>query len=350
MPISITRAAGGRFPERLQRASVRATLGVLYAALAAVFVAAPAAAQAPAWPAHPLRIVVPFPPGNAGDVTARAIADKLTGSLGQPIVVDNRPGAQGAIGVAAVAQAPADGYTLLVTSLSPLVITPSVTRRPEYDPMKDLAPVALIGWTGMIMVAPRSFPADTIAALVAHARSHRGQLSYASLGSGTLSMLTMELFKQAAAIDLLHVPYKGSSQALTDLVGGRVDLMFDGMTSSYGQVKAGNLKALAVSATRRSAFAPEIPTLAESGVPGLKNFDVVGWTGMLAPAHTPPAVIDRLNAKVARIMQQADFKARVASQSLDIYAPQTPAQFGTFMREELGRWGAIVKALNIEPE
>ena len=317
-------------------------------ALAAVIFAGSASAQQ--WPARPLRIVVPFPPGNAGDVTARAIADKLAQRLGQPVIVDNRAGAQGAIGVAAVAKARPDGYTLLVTSLSPLVITPAVSRTHDYDTVKDLAPVALIGWTGMILVAPRQFAAASVAETIAYAKAHPGALSYASLGSGTLSMLTMELFKQSAGIDLLHVPYKGSGEALTDLTSGRVSLMFDGMTSSYVQVKAGNLKALAISATRRSVFAPELPTLAESGVAGLKSFDVVGWTGMLAPARTPAAIVDRLNTELGQIMQQPDFKTRVAAQSLDLYTPRTPAQFGDFIRQELARWGGIVKALNIQPE
>jgi tripartite-type tricarboxylate transporter receptor subunit TctC len=317
-------------------------------ALAAVIFAGSASAQQ--WPARPLRIVVPFPPGNAGDVTARAIADKLAQRLGQPVIVDNRAGAQGAIGVAAVAKAQPDGYTLLVTSLSPLVITPAVSRTHDYDTVKDLAPVALIGWTGMILVAPRQFAAASVAETIAYAKAHPGALSYASLGSGTLSMLTMELFKQSAGIDLLHVPYKGSGEALTDLTSGRVSLMFDGMTSSYVQVKAGNLKALAISATRRSVFAPELPTLAESGVAGLKSFDVVGWTGMLAPARTPAAIVDRLNTELGQIMQQPDFKTRVAAQSLDLYTPRTPAQFGDFIRQELARWGGIVKALNIQPE
>jgi len=333
--------------------ALSARLAVL--ALRALLVTAPAAAAAAdgstaaaAWPARPLRIVVPFPPGNAGDVTARAIADKLAQALGQPVIVDNRAGAQGAIGVAAVAKAAPDGYTVLVTSLSPLVITPWVSRSLDYDTQRDLAPVALIGWTGMILVAPRDFPPGSAGEVIAYAKAHPGTLGYASLGSGTLSMLTMELFKQSAGIDLLHVPYKGSSQALTDLVGGRVSLMFDGMTSSYGQVKAGNLKAIAISATRRSAFAPELPTLSESGVAGLRSFDVVGWTGMLAPARTPAPIVERLNAEIAQIMQQAEFRSRVASQSLDLYPPQTPAQFGQFIQRELARWGGIVKTLNIE--
>ncbi len=313
----------------------------------AALLAAPLA-WAQAYPAHPVRIIVPFPPGNAGDVTARAIADKLGQRLGQAVIIDNRAGAQGGIGVDAVAKAAPDGYTLLVTSLSPVVITPAVSKNLPYDSMRDLAPVALIGWTGMILVAPVQFPAGTVPELIAYIKAHPGQVSYASLGSGTLSMLTMEMFKRAAGVDILHVPYKGSSQAITDLIGGQVGLMFDGMTSSYGQVRNGKLKALAISARRRSVFAPALPTLGESGLPGLKDFDVAGWTGMLAPAGTPKVVVNRLNAEVNSIMLQPDFKQRVASQSLDLYAPETPQQFGAFIQAELVRWKALAGDLKIE--
>ena len=315
---------------------------------AALLFAAATPAPAQPWPAKPIRLIVPFPPGNAGDVTARSIADRLAQKIGQPVVVENRAGAQGAIGVDAVAKAPPDGHTLLVSSLSPLVITPHVNQNLPYDPLRDLAPVALIGWTGMILVAPVTFPAGNVQELLAYAKANPGKLSYASLGAGTISMLTMEVFKQAAGLEILHVPYKGSAQALTDLIGGQVPLMFDGMTSAYAHVKSGKLKALAISASKRSALAPEIPPLAETGVAGLKDIGVEGWTALLAPAATPKAVIDRLNAEVNQMMLDPDFKARVNSQSLDLYAPSTVAQFNDFMRREHARWGAAVKPLKIE--
>ena len=316
------------------------------AAAALLLAATPAPAQP--WPSKPIRVIVPFPPGNAGDVTARSIADRLSQKIGQPVVVENRAGAQGAIGVDAVAKALPDGHTLLVSSLSPLVITPHVNQSLPYDPLRDLAPVALIGWTGMILVAPVTFPASNVQDLLAYAKANPGKLSYASLGAGTISMLTMEVFKQASGLEILHVPYKGSAQALTDLIGGQVPLMFDGMTSAYAHVKSGKLKALAISATKRSALAPEIPPLAETGVAGLKDIGVEGWTALLAPAATPKAVIDRLNAEVNQMMLDPDFKARVNSQSLDLYAPSTVAQFNEFMRREHARWGAAVKPLKIE--
>ena len=306
-------------------------------------------ALAQPWPSRPIRIVVPFPPGNAGDVAARAVADRLALRLGQPVLVDNRAGAQGAIGVEAVAKAPPDGYTLLVTSLSPLVITPAINKSLPYDTLRDLAPVSLLGWTGMILVTPASFPGNSVQDLIAHVRANPGKSSYASLGSGTLSMLTMEIFKKAASIDILHVPYKGSAQALTDVIGGQVPFMFDGMTSSYGQVKAGKLKALAISTRKRSTFAPDLPTLMESGIPNAKGLDVEGWTGMMAPAGTPKAVIDRINAEVSIIVQQPEYRARVGAQSMDVYPPGSAAEFGEFLKAELAKWVETVRPLKLEP-
>ena len=318
--------------------------GVLGTLLAATC----ASASAQAYPSKPIRVIVPFPPGNAGDVTARAIGDKLSQRLGQPVIIDNRAGAQGAIGVDAVAKSTPDGYTLLVTSLSPVVITPSISKNLPYDPQRDLAPVALIGWTGMILVAPVQFPASNVQELIAYIKANPGKSTYASLGSGTLSMLAMEMFKRAAGIDVLHVPYKGSAQALTDLIGGQVTLMIDGMTSSYGQVKSGKLKAIAISAQRRSVFAPNLPTMGESGVAGLKDFNIAGWTGMLAPADTPKPVVDRLNSEVNQIMQQPDFKERTTTLGLDLYPPTSPEHFAAFIKEELTRYKETSKALNIE--
>ena len=302
------------------------------------------------YPSKPIRLVVPFPPGNASDVTARAIADKLGERLGQPVIVDNKAGAQGAIGVDAVAKATPDGHTLLATSLSPIVITPSVSRNLPYDPIKDLAPVALIGWTGLLLVASPQFPVNSVNDLVNFAKANPGKASYASIGQGTLSMLSMEAVKHAAKVDVLHIPYKGSSQALTDLIGNQVSVMIDGMTSSYAHVKAGKLKALAIASGRRSVFAPEVPTLSESGIPGLKDFDVTGWTGLMAPAGTPKAVVDRLNSEVNQIMQTPEFRSRVAALSLELYPPSSPEQFGTFLRRESQRWGSLTKALNITAE
>jgi tripartite-type tricarboxylate transporter receptor subunit TctC len=326
----------------------RQSIFIFAGALGLLFCAAPALTLAQAYPSKPIRVVVPFPPGNASDVTARAIGDKLSQRLGQPVIIDNRAGAQGNIGVDTVAKATPDGYTILVTSLSPVVITPSVSKTIPYDPQRDLAPVAMIGFTGMILVASAQLPVNNTQELIAYIKANPGRITYASLGSGTLSMLAMEMFKRATGTDILHVPYKGSAQALTDLIGGQVTLMIDGMTSSYGQVKGGKLKAIAISAQRRSAFAPSIPTMAESGVPGLKDFDIAGWVGMLAPAGTPKPVVERLNNEVNLIMQQADFRERAAVAGLELYPPATPEVFAAFIKNELARYRETSKALNIE--
>jgi tripartite-type tricarboxylate transporter receptor subunit TctC len=312
------------------------------------YVTAIPAVAADAYPSKPIRVIVPFPPGNAGDVTARAIGNKLSIRLNQPVIIDNRAGAQGNIGVDAVAKAPSDGYTILVTSLSPIVITPSVSKNTPYDPVRDLAPVAMVGYTGMILVAPPQLPANTVPELIAYVKAHPGKVTYASLGSGTLSMLAMEMFKQAAGAEILHVPYKGSAQALTDLIGGQVTLMIDGMTSSYGQVKGGKLKAIAIASKDRSEYAPNIPTMAESGVPGLKNFNIAGWVGMLAPAGTPKPIVDKLNGEVNAILNQPDFKEQAGTAGLELYPPATPEQFAAFIKDELGRYREVSKALNIE--
>jgi tripartite-type tricarboxylate transporter receptor subunit TctC len=317
-------------------------------ALAAAFSIFSGVFAAEAWPTKAIRIIVPFPPGNASDLAARALTDRLAQRLGRPVIVENRAGAQGAIGVEAVAKAPADGYTLLITSLSPLVITPHVSKDLTYDALRDLAPVARIAWTSLILVATPSFPANTVQELIAYGRANPGKLTYASLGAGTISMLPMEVFKHATGLDILHVPYKGSGQATVDLIGGQVPLMFDGMTSSYGHVKNGRLKALAISATKRSVLAPEIPTLRESGMSGLNDTGVEGWIGMLAPMGTPVAIIERLNAEVNLTLEQADFKTRANGQSLDVYAPSSAAQFSAFIRKEHAYWGAAVKPLKLE--
>ncbi|MEO8857905.1 MAG: tripartite tricarboxylate transporter substrate binding protein [Burkholderiaceae bacterium] len=318
-----------------------AALGLLLCTMAP-----PALAQS--YPTRPIRVIVPFPPGNASDIAARVIADKLSQRIGQPVIIENRAGAQGAIGVEAVVKAPPDGYTLLLTSLSPLVITPSVSKNIPYDTQRDLAPVARIGYANMMLVTALTVPASTVAELVAYIKANPGKLSYGSVGAGTLSMLAMEMFKQATGTDVLHVPYKGSAQALTDMIGGQVTMMIDGMTSSYVQVKAGKVKAIAILSQQRSRTAPSVPTMAESGLPGLKDFDITGWVGMLAPAGTPKTVVDRLNTEVNLIMQQSDFQERAGSAGLELYAPSTPAQFGEFIKTEQAHYRDTAKALHIE--
>jgi len=292
--------------------------------------------------------VVPFPPGNASDVAARALSDKLSQRLGQPVIVENKGGAAGAVGAEFVAKAAPDGYTLMITSLSPIVISPHINKKLPYDALKDFIPVARIGYTGMILVVPTNFPVNTVPELMAYAKNNPGKLNYASVGAGTLSMLTMEVFKKSTNTDIQHVPYKGSAQAMTDLIGGTIPLMFDGMTSSYSHVKAGKLKALAISAAKRSELAPEIPTLRETGITSLLDVSVDGWTGIFAPQGTPVAVVNFLNQEINKVLEDPEFKKRANGQSLDVYTPSTPAQFTDYVKTEYNRWSDIIKPLKIE--
>ena len=305
-------------------------------------------AWAQAFPNKVVRIVVPFPPGNASDVAARALSDKLSQRLGQPVIIENKAGAAGALGAEFVAKAAPDGYTLMITSLSPIVISPHINKKLPYDALKDFVPVARIGYTGMILVVPTNFPANTVPELLAYAKNNPGKLDYASVGAGTLSMLTMEVFKKSTNTDIQHVPYKGSAQAMTDLIGGTVPLMFDGMTSSYTHVKAGKLKALAISAAKRSELAPEIPTLRETGITSLLDVSVDGWTGIFAPQGTPVAVVNFLNQEINKVLEDPEFKKRANGQSLDVYTPSTPAQFTDYVKTEYNRWSDIIKPLKIE--
>lgn len=330
-----------------RRSFMQASASVSILASASGWFAAPAA-WAQGFPAKPVRIIVPFPPGNASDVAARALADKLSQRIGQPVIVENKAGAAGAVGAEFVARSAPDGHTLMITSLSPMVISPHINKNLPYDALKDFVPVARVGYTGMILVVPTSFPVNTVPELIAYAKNNPGKLSYASVGAGTLSMLTMEVFKKSTQLDILHVPYKGSGQAMTDLIGGTVPLMFDGMTSSYAHVKSGKLKALAISASKRSELAPEIPTLRDTGISSLLDVSVDGWTGVFAPAGTSSAVVAYLNQEINKVLEDPEFKKRANGQSLDVYTPATSAQFLEYVRSEHARWSNVIKPLKLE--
>ncbi len=303
--------------------------------------------SAETFPSRPIRIVVPYPPGNLADVIARIISDPLAKRLGQPIVVDNRPGATGVIGIDAVVHAPPDGHVLLLNSIS-LAIGPAILKQVPYDVAKDLAPVALIGQTSMIMVANLQFPPKTLVETVALLKGAPGKYSYAHFGVGSLSQISMESFKLAAQVDIVAVPYRGSGQALTDLIAGQLPLMFDSMTSSLPQVQGGKVKPIAISAAKRSRFSPEIPTLAESGLTALRDYNVEAWSGLFAPAGTPAAIVAQLNTATLQAMQEPDFQQRAAAQALELYPPKSPDEVGVFMRAELARWAQIVKAVGLE--
>lgn len=308
--------------------------------LAAVF---SGAALAQSYPAKPVRIIIPFPPGQATDVIGRLVSQKLGESLGKQFVIENKPGANGVIAIEGVVQSAADGYTLLVTASGSLVINPSLYSKLPYDPLKDLAPIALLGLVPLVIVAHPSLPASSIPQLVALAKSKPGALSYASSGPGSAQHLAMELFKWRTSLDILHVPYKGSPPAVSDLVGGQIPLMFDTIASSLPFIKSGRLKALAVALGSRSGVLPSVPTMDEAGV---KGFQVAGWAGLLAPAKTPPAIIQQLNTEVLRILGEPELKEKIVTLGMEP-ANTTPDEFAAFMKSETAKWAQAVKLAKV---
>ena len=298
---------------------------------------APVTAQE--FPARPLRLVVPYPPGGTSDILARPVAQALAERLGQPVVVDDRGGANGNIGTEFVARASADGYTLLFGNTSH-TINPALYAKVPYDPLKDFAGVALLASTPLILVVHPSIPAVNVRELVQVARVRPGQLNFSSAGSGSTAHLSGELFKTMAGVDMVHVPYKGSGMAVSDLLGGQISLTFGGLVPTLPHAKTGRLRAVAVTGARRSAIAPDVPTVSESGLPG---FVVNPWFGVLAQAQAPPAVLARMHAELATLMRSPDITARYAAQGADIVV-QAPAAFDEFIRAELAKWANIVRA------
>ena len=318
--------------------------------LAAASVAGIAGAQTPstgaglAWPTKPVRMIIPFPPGGTTDILGRVAAQKLSEALGQQVLPDNRPGAAGNIGTELVAKAPADGYTLLTAPGSTLTIHPSLYAKLGFDPLRDFAPVTLLAAVPNLLVVHPSLPARTVKELIALAKANPGQLNYASTGAGQSTHLSMELFKTLAAVKITHVPYKGSAPAVTDLLGGHVSLMFDNMPSALPHVKAGKLRALAVSTARRSPVAAETPTVAESGLPG---FEVSVWFAVLAPANTPREITERLNRVLVKALQSAEVRERLAAQGAEAIG-NTPEEFTAQMKRDLTKWAKVAKDADIK--
>jgi tripartite-type tricarboxylate transporter receptor subunit TctC len=308
-------------------------------ALAALVAAAGTAAQA-TFPSHGARLVVPFPPGGPLDAVGRAIAQKLTEAWGQSVVVDNRPGAGGNIGADLVAKSAPDGYTIVMGALSTHAVNPSLYPSMPYDAVKDFAPITLVAVTPNVLVVNPSLPVNSVQELVAYAKARPGKLSFGSGSNGSAGHLAGELFKVDAGIDMVHIPFKGGAPATQALLAGDTQLMFDNLANAMPQVKAGKLRALAVTTAERSKLAPDLPTMAEAG---LKGFDISTWFGLLAPAGTPPDVIARWNADVTRILAAPDMRERLAAQGAES-APTTPAAFGAFIRAELAKYAHIVKA------
>lgn len=297
------------------------------------------------YPGKPIRLVIPFPPAGATDVIGRALGQKLSESLGQAVVIENRPGAGSTIGAEQVANAAPDGYTLLLASGS-ICISANLYKKLPFDPAKSFAPVSLVGHVPHMLVANPAVPANSIKELIALAKAKPGELNVASQGNGTLSHMELELFKLATGVDLAHVPYKGSSNAMTDLLSGNVSMLFDSVTSSLPMVKKGQLKALGVVSPKRLSFAPDIPTIAEAGVPG---FDAANWFAVLAPAGTPKEIVQLLHTHVVKALDTADLRQRLAAQGA-VLESSTPEALATLIRGDLDRWAKVVKQAGIKLE
>lgn len=320
----------------LRRDLMRAAAGL------AVLAAAPVRAQA--FPSKPLRFVVPFP-GGFTDTLARMVGQKLADSLGQPVLVENRPGASGAIGAQEVLRAPADGHTLFLGHIGTHALNPHLQPRLAYDPA-ELVPVSLLVQLPNLLVASPTLPVQSVQELVAAARARPGGLSYASPGNGTSGHLAAELFKAQAGVDVVHVPYKGTAEALQDLGSGRVHLMFDTIAQGLAQAKGGRVKALAVTSPQRTPLAPEVPTMAESGFPG---WDTAAWFGVMVRAGTPPDAIARLHADAVRALAATDVRDRLLAMGATPVG-NTPAEFARFVIAESARWGDVIRKAGIKAD
>jgi tripartite-type tricarboxylate transporter receptor subunit TctC len=308
-------------------------------ALAAA-VAAPLAAQAQAYPTKPITIVVPFSAGGTTDILARVVGEALKNELGQPVVIDNRAGAGGNIGAALAAKANADGYTLFMGTVGTHAINQSLYKKLPYDPIKDFAPLTRVAMVPNLLVAHPSKPYNSVKELIAYARANPGKVNFGSSGSGSSIHLSGELFNTLAKVDMVHVPYKGSAPAVTDLLGGQIDIMFDNMPSAIQHVRAGKLKPLAVTTAKRSPQLPDVPTVAEAGVPG---YEATSWFGMFAPAATPAPVVAKLNAALVKVLADANVKKKIAEQGGEPHG-EKPEQFAEFIRKETAKWSQVVKA------
>jgi tripartite-type tricarboxylate transporter receptor subunit TctC len=314
------------------------------AVLASLFVLGSALAQG--YPSRPVRVIVPWPPGQATDIAARVVAEKLQQQLGQPFVADNRPGAGGSIGTDTVAKSAPDGYTLLAASSGPISIMPSLQKIP-YDPLKDLAPVSLIAMAPFALVTHPSFPADNAREFVALVRANPDKYTFSSSGTGATAHLVSELFNSMAGLKARHVPYKGSAPALSDLMGGQISYTIETVASLTGHIKAGRLKVLGVTSGKRTAGLPDVPTLAEAAdIPG---YDIGAWIGYAAPPGTPIEIRNRLAAEIQKAMQAPDLRERYLALGMDP-AAMMPDEMGAFMRKEQERYGSIIRNANIKVE
>ena len=304
------------------------------------------AVGADTYPVKPVRLIVPFPPGGPADALARVVGDKLSASLGQAVVVDNRPGAGGNIGMELAAKSAPDGYTLVLAPAGNLTVNPSLYRNVPYDVARDFAPVTVIAAVPNILVVNPAVPAQSLAELIAYAKANPGRLNFSSPGAGSGAHLAGELLKSSAGIDAVHVPYNGIAPATTAVVAGDVQMMFAGAPAALPQVSAGKVRALAVASPKRIAAAPALPTLDESGLPG---FDVTSWYGIVVPAGTPPAIVERLQREIATALDRPDVRAKLAGLGAEPIG-NSPGEFGAMIKSETIKWSKIVKDANIKAE
>jgi tripartite-type tricarboxylate transporter receptor subunit TctC len=324
-----------------RKSKVAEVLFPLFPFLFSLCCAMPAFAQP--YPSKPIRLVLPYPPGGGSDTIGRPLAQKMSENLGQQVVVENRGGASGNIGMEYVARSAPDGYTLVFALTAQLAVNPSLYQKLPYDPVKDFAPVSLLGSGGYILVAHPSLPVKNVKELIALAKSKPGQIAYSSSGNGSGGHLAMELLDHMAGIKMLHVPYKGGGPALVDCLAGQVQLLFATQLASWPHIQAGRIRALATSTLKRPASLPDLPTVAESGLPG---FDAGVWYGVLAPAGTPREIVARLNGEVVRALQQADYRKLLVNNTIEPIG-SSPEQLGQYIKSEHAKWAKVIKEAGV---
>lgn len=320
--------------------------GAVHGAASADKRADKAADTARNWPDRPIRLIAPFVPGGPTDIVARLIAQKMGENLKQTVVVDNRGGAGGSVGMQLAAAAPADGYTLVLGSSGNLAVNPALDPKLPYHPLKDFQPLTQTTSGPQILIVPNSLPVKTVQDLIALAKAKPGALNFASGGTGTTTHLGPELLKLAAGINIVHVPYKGTGQALTDVISGQVQMMMSSALPAIPHMKAGRVRALAVTSAKRAAVAPELPTMAESGLPG---FETTSWHGMLLPGKTPQPIASRVHAELVKTLTQPDVKEKFAGLGMDTVA-NTPDEFVAYIRSESDKWSKVIRTIGLKPE
>ena len=326
--------------------AARSSLSILLTASLLAWTAFALPVHAQSYPNRPVKLVVPYPPGGSADILGRLVALKLADQLGQPVTIENRAGAGTRIGTEYVAHSPPDGYTLLLGTVSSHAMNPALVENVGYDPVKDFVAVAPVATIPFVLIVRPSVPVNNLGEFVQYAKAHPGKINYASAGNGTSNHLAGELFQQTAGIDMVHIPYKGSAPALQDVIAGQVQTMFDLVSTSMSWIKAGNVKALAVTGGSRIASLPDVPTMKEAGY---KDFEVTAWFGLFAPAGTPAAIVSRLGEETMKALESPDLKAKLAQSGMERMS-ESPSAFARLVGDDLRKWRAVVKSANIKTQ